>query len=223
MTNRRKFLIGLGAATTGSAAAFGTAASTTFNLNDRNVGANITTDSSGAVALNSGTKDGNEIVNQTGGELEIDFTQGGAAGVNVGSEVRLGNNFSPKNSAFSVTNQTSGSANVTIQFEAGDDFSANSNGSELIFVFDNKFSVGGNNRPKEIVVTADSVGNPRNRSEVVSGFNSPGDTGSVAYDGNQEVPAGGTIVASLIVNADETNSDPSENLSGTLNITATQD
>jgi hypothetical protein len=229
MVNRRKFLIGLGAVSTGSAAAFGTAASTTFNLNDRKVGANITTDSAGAVAL---TDQGNagDIINETGGELEIDFAQGRASGVNVGSVVSVGgaNPNNPGASAFTITNQTTAPIELTIQFEAGSNYSANSNGSELIFRFDNtNFSVDGNNRPKYIAVTADSVGNPFNGSEVVSNFDSSGDTGSVSYDApfggdDQSIPAGGTVLAAITVNADEPQSTPSENLSGVLNLTATQ-
>lgn len=229
MVNRRKFLAGLGAATTGTAAAFGTAASTTFDLNDRKVGANITTDSAGAVAL---TDQGNagDIINETGGELEIDFAQGRASGVNVGSVVSVGgaNPNNPSASAFTITNQTTAPIELTIQFEAGSNYSANSSGSELTFRFDNtNFSVDGNNRPKYIAVTADSVGNPFNGSEVVSNFDSSGDTGSVSYDApfggdDQSIRAGGTVLAAITVNADEPQSDPNENLSGVLSLTATQ-
>jgi hypothetical protein len=230
MVNRRKFLIGLGAVSTGSAAAFGTAASTTFNLNDRKVGANITTDSAGAVAL---TDQGNagDIINETGGELEIDFAQGRASGVNVGSVVSVGgaNPNNPGASAFTITNQTTAPIELTIQFEAGSNYSANSNGSELIFRFDNtNFSVDGNNRPKYIGVTADSGWNPSSGySEFVTNFDSSGDTGSVSYDApfggdDQSIPAGGTVLAAITVNADEPQSNPSENLSGVLNLTATQ-
>jgi hypothetical protein len=226
---RRKFIAATGALTAGSAAAFGTAASTTFSLNDRKVGANITTDSSGALAL---TDQGNagDIINETGGELEIDFAQGRASGVNVGSVVSVGkaNPNNPSGSAFTITNQTTAPVELTVQFEAGSSFSANPDGSELIFRFDNtNFSVDGNNRPKYIAVTADPIGNPFNGSEVVSDFDSTGDTGSVSYDApaggpNQQVPAGGVVLAQITVNADEPNSDPSENLSGTLDFTATQ-
>jgi hypothetical protein len=230
MVNRRKFLIGLGTVSTGSAAAFGTAASTTFNVNDRKVGANITTDSAGAVAL---TDQGNagDIINETDGELEIDFAQGRASGVNVGSVVSVGNGNvnKPEESAFTITNQTTAPIDLDIQFEAGNDYSANEDGSKLLFNFaQTNFSPSNKpNKPRYVAVTADKfstrtppkIGDTFANGVLVSDFDSPGDTGSVSY---QRVPAGGTALAQLTVYADEPNSDPSENLSGVLNLTANQ-
>jgi hypothetical protein len=219
---RRKFIAGLGALTAGSAAAFGTAASTTFNLNDRKVGANIALTDQG----NAG-----EIINETGGELEIDFAQGQASGVNVGSVVSVGNGNPnvPGKSAFTITNQTTAPIDLDIQFEAGDSYSANEDGSKLLFFFaQTNFSPANKpNKPRYIAVTADEystktppkIGDTFANGVLVSDFDSPGDTGSVSY---QQVPAGGTALAQLTVYADEPNSDPSENLSGALNLTATQ-
>jgi hypothetical protein len=227
MVNRRKFLVGLGAATTGTAAAFGTAASTTFNLNDRKVGANITTDSAGAVAL---TDQGNagDIINETGGELEIDFAQGGASGVNVGSVVKVGGVDNTDVSAFTITNQTTAPINLDIQFKAGNNYSANEDGSKFVLRLagTGDYTPPGKNN-KYIVATADQLDTstpPKVAGRflnglVVSDFDSPGDTGSVSFE---QIPAGGNIVTQLLVDADELNSDPSENLSGVLNLTATQ-
>ncbi|MYL68634.1 hypothetical protein [Halorubrum distributum] len=219
MTNRRKFLIGLGAATAGSAAAFGTAASTTFNLNDRNVGANITTDSSGAVAFTDNS-DG-DIINQTNGEIEIDFAEGAGSGVNVGSTVTLGSDSffygtpipSPKNNAFAITNQTTAPIELEIEFEAGEDFTANANGSEMIIGID------------------DGKGNGWADPEGVKPINvdsslSSGDTVSVSYDPSEgtapkKMPSGESVYAAILVDADNDGSSTEENLSGVLNITAT--
>lgn len=224
MTNRRKFLIGLGAATTGSAAAFGTAASTTFNLNDRKVGANIATDSSGAVAF-ADNSDG-DLINQTNGEMEIDFTEGASNGVNVGSTVLLGTDFvqygtpsnpgrpvpDPQTNAFAITNQTTAPIELEIEFEAGGDFTANSNGSEMVIGIDDGRSNG--------------WASPEGTKPIeINNSLSSGDTTSVSYAPSRntapiKMPSGESVYVAILVNADNTDSSPDENLSGTLNITA---
>jgi hypothetical protein len=62
-SNRRKFLIGAGSVAAGGSALLGTAATTTFNLNDRKVSADVVTDSSGAVALSD--EEPGDIINYT--------------------------------------------------------------------------------------------------------------------------------------------------------------
>lgn len=210
-SNRRKFLIGAGSLAAGGSALFGTAATTTFNLNDRAVSANVVTDSSGAVALTD-TEDPGDIINYTSDELEIDFTEGGASGVNIGSEATIGDMGTPSvDSAFTITNQTTDAVNLTFEFEApaNEGFSANSGGSTLKFALENTT----NNEQTSLTVGADSS------------VTAAGNSDSVVYSGTAgqtAVKAGEILAVALEVNADGASSDTSEDLSGVLNITAEQ-
>jgi hypothetical protein len=203
-SNRRKFLIGAGSVAAGGSALLGTAATTTFNLNDRGVSANVVTDSSGAIALTD-TEQG-DIINYTSDELEIDFTEGGASGVNVGSTVTIGNTADPAggDAAFTITNQSTHDVDLTIEFK-GDGFVANDSGSFIRFVFENGTS--------GVVETLTA------NSTTVPGST---DTVSVSHDNADDVAPGETIFAAILVDADNGSSDTTENLSGVLNITATQ-
>jgi hypothetical protein len=211
-SNRRKFLIGAGSLAAGGSALLGTAATTTFNLNDREVSANVVTDSDGAVALTD-SDSAEDIINYTSDELEVDFSEaGGADGVNIGSVVTIGNMGTPSNdSAFTITNQTTDAVNLTFQFEAptGEGFSANNNGSTLKFALENTT----NNDQTSLTVGAGSS------------VTTDGDSDSVVYSGTtapSTVGAGEILAVALEVDADGTGSDTSEDLSGVLNITAEQ-
>ncbi|ESS06228.1 MAG: hypothetical protein A07HB70_01778 [uncultured archaeon A07HB70] len=204
-SNRRKFLIGAGSVVAGASALFGTAATTTFNLNDRAVTANVVTDSSGAVALTD-TEDPGTIINLTSGELEIDFTEGDATGVNIGSKVTIGDTTDPSNDpAFTITNQTTASVELEVEFE-GNGFSANSGGSTLKFVLEDT------NTSTQKTLTADATN--------VSSTNG---TESVTFSGaSEEIASGENLDVAISVNADNGSSGTGEDLSGVLNITATQ-
>jgi len=209
-SNRRKFLIGAGSFAAGASALFGTAATTTFSLNDRAVSANVVTDSSGAIALTDDEQ--GDIINYTSDELEIDFTEGGASGVNIGSEATIGDMGTPSvDSAFTITNQTTDAVNLTFEFEApaNEGFSANSGGSTLKFALENTT----NNEQTSLTVGADSS------------VTAAGNSDSVVYSGTAgqtAVKAGEILAVALEVNADGASSDTSEDLSGVLNITAEQ-
>ena len=201
-SNRRKFLIGAGSVAAGGSALFGTAATTTFNLNDRAVSANVVTDSSGAVALTD-TEDPGDIINYTSDELEIDFTEGGASGVNVGSTVEIGNSIDPSSdAAFTITNQSTDDVDLTIEFKGA---GFKSDGSSIKFEFENTTS------EVERTLKADSV----------SVTTTDGST-RVSYKDADDVAPGEVINAAIFVNADDAGSNTGENLSGVLNITATQ-
>ena len=201
-SNRRKFLIGAGSVAAGASALFGTAATTTFNLNDRAVSANVVTDSSGAVALTD-TEDPGDIINYTSDELEIDFTEGGASGVNVGSTVEIGNSIDPSSdAAFTITNQSTDDVDLTIEFKGA---GFKSDGSSIKFEFENTTS------EVERTLKADSV----------SVTTTDGST-RVSYKDADDVAPGEVINAAIFVNADDAGSNTGENLSGVLNITATQ-
>lgn len=202
--NRRKFLIGAGTVAAGTTALLGTAATTTFSLNDRAVSANVVTDSDGAVALTD-TEQG-DIINYTSDELEIDFAEGaGAEGVNVGSVVTVGDVVTPNDDpAFTITNQTTDSVELEVAFQ-GDGFSANDGGSSL------KFVLLDTNTSTQKTLTADNT-------TITSGT----DSESVTFSGAEEVASGENLDVAIHVNADNGSSDTTENLSGVLNITATQ-
>lgn len=200
-SNRRKFLIGAGSVAAGASALFGTAATTTFNLNDRAVSANVVTDSSGAIALTDDEQ--GDIINYTSDELEIDFTEGGASGVNVGSTVEIGNSIDPSSdAAFTITNQSTDDVDLTIEFKGA---GFKSDGSSIKFEFENTTS------EVERTLKADSV----------SVTTTDGST-RVSYKDADDVAPGEVINAAIFVNADDAGSNTGENLSGVLNITATQ-
>lgn len=203
-SNRRKFLIGAGAVAAGGSALLGTAATTTFNLNDRQVSANVVTDSDGAVALTD-TEPG-DIINYTSEELEVDFAQGsGATGVNVGSVVTIGDTTTPSNDpAFTITNQTTDSVELEVEFK-GVGFSAKNSGSSLKFILEDTST------SAQKTLTA-------NNTTVTA----PADTESVTFSGADEVASGENLDVAIHVDADGSASDTSEDLSGVLNITATQ-
>ena len=85
---RRKFVIGLGALATGSAAAVGTGAFTAAELSDRDVAVTVSDDSAGLVSLTA-SEDYPDYVDETDGELGIDFDYEGY-GVNPNSTYQLG-------------------------------------------------------------------------------------------------------------------------------------
>ena len=214
-SNRRKFLIGAGSVAAGGSALLGTAATTTFNLNDRAVSANVVTDSSGAVALTD-TEDPGNIINLTSGELEIDFTEGGASGVNIGSVVEVGdfsglNSSGTNDAAFTITNQTTDTLNLDVQFVAGSSFNAVASGSELTFRFVN--------------VDNDGSGADLTVGQA-NGVTTDGDSNVLNFSGTsgtgRELPDGQSLDVAIQVDADNGSSGTGENLSGVLNITATQ-
>lgn len=213
-SNRRKFLIGAGSVVAGASAVFGTAATTTFNLNDRTVTANVVADASGAVQLRD-QESGGEI-NVTNNELEIDLEQGTASGVNKGSVTTVGgfdgldSNGGDNDPAFDITNQTTEAVDLDVEFVAGTKFNAVSGGSVLTFRFAN---VTKGNATKDLVVSN------------ANGQSSDGETSILTFSGNNgpaEVASGDTLDVAIEIDADGSSSSPNEDLSGVLNITATQ-
>ena len=219
--NRRKFLIGAGSIAAGGSALLGTAATTTFSLNDRAVSANVVTDSSGAIALTD-TEQG-DIINLTSasaqlgeGELEIDFTQGGAGGVNVGSVVNVGdfgnlNSDSANDAAFTITNQTTDVVDVDVEFVANNKYNAPiGSASELKFQFANT----DNTTAEHTLVVSHDEGVENSGDSVITSFSASG-SGEPLKDGE-------SIDVAIQVDADNASSAVQDNLSGDLNITATQ-
>lgn len=131
MAKRRKFLAGLGALASGSAAAVGTGAFSTMTSGNRDATVDIVDDSNAVVAIESGM-DSDIVSENSDGELEIDFTATGADGINPNSDYQLGYPASndaysrwetgdPENgdeSALEITNHDSRSQDITIEYDA---------------------------------------------------------------------------------------------------------
>jgi hypothetical protein len=129
--NRRTLLAAFGSLSAGSAV-FGTAATTTFSVNDRQANVNIVSDNAaGVVGFEIQNKE-SEIINESGdnsGEVEIDLGEpggeigdtGNGDGINVGSVVTVGtiDQSTPANTdpSLKIINQTTGDdAEFTFDF-----------------------------------------------------------------------------------------------------------
>lgn len=228
--DRRKFLIGMGSLAAGSATMLGTSATTTFNLNDRQVGANVVTDSAGAVKLDDSTS-GDIVTQNASGELEIDFANGSADGVNIGSVVDVGDYESPNGdgTAFRIVNQTTSTIDLEVDFVPNGDYNVeNADGSVL------RFGVQRNSFGTQLTDISDAVS---------ADWSSPDDGDTVSsgdpvriFDENESVSlgsdfdpdtdegfaAGTQVFVAFQVDADQPGSSTDDNLSGVLDITATQ-
>lgn len=206
MPKRRKFLIGAGSLAAGTGAMFGTTATTTYNVNDRNVDADIVSDTSGVFTVN--IVSGNDLINETNDELEIDFTEGGASGINVGSEITFTGHPDPDAAGgartFDIRNQSTAElTSFELAYETDSSFSSNANGSFIEWAA----QVNGYG-PVTAQTPQDSSGS--NTVTIIDESDSP------SWKSNQR------MFVSLKVAADEPNSDSSENLSGALRLTASE-
>ena len=137
---RRKFLASIAALTAGSSAALATGATSITNKN-RGAAVDVVTDENGVLALKD-TSSG-DIVNLTNGKLQIDFAEfGGSEGVNIGSEVVLGeisesdigNWGYAQTPAFQIVNQAAGQTfDISFKYELDNPGSLNQDGSVLVF------------------------------------------------------------------------------------------
>lgn len=213
MAKRRKFLVGLASIATGTSAVLGTAATTTYNVNDRTVGADIVADSDGVIRLADKTPE-NSIVEEAGdGELEIDFANGNGDGVNIGSVVEIGNVHDPSlgggDPAFAIENQATAPLDLEVEFEAGPNY--HSGGSSMTF------GVAYDGDPDTVTTTIGSGVSPGDTVTIYDQDN----TGSGAFFNDQLKP-GQRAGFALKVDADNSGSSTSDNLSGDLEILATQ-
>lgn len=126
-------IAGLGMALLLVTAALAASAYTTGSVS-RSSTVDVVTDDQGLIGLSDGTS-GGLVFQNASGALEIDFTKGGASGVNTAGHFELGNPSDPTNqSAFNITNQgaethdltvsytgaTAGDADANIQFQIYD-------------------------------------------------------------------------------------------------------
>lgn len=96
-------------------ATLGVSAFTTGSVT-RNSNVNVVSDDQGLIALSDGTSGGLVAQNSTGA-LNIDFTAGGASGVNTASHFELGNPADPTNqSAFNISNLDAEPHDLTVAY-----------------------------------------------------------------------------------------------------------
>ena len=97
------------------AAALGASAYTSGTV-ERSSNVNVVSDDAGLIALEDGTS-GDLVYMKSSGELGIDFTQGGAGGVNPEARYELGNPSDATNqSAFNITNLDAESHDLTVSY-----------------------------------------------------------------------------------------------------------
>jgi hypothetical protein len=120
MANRRKFLAGLGALASGSAAAVGTGAFTTASAS-RSVTVDVTGDEGSKIGLMAGDHQGIEI--NSDGELIIDLAGPGEEGVNINSEYMWGDKENPATTyAFKIVNSDGQDYDdLILEYELDDD------------------------------------------------------------------------------------------------------
>ena len=111
---RSKFTV-LAVAIIAVSATLGASAYTTGSVS-RSANVNVVSDDAGLIALADGTS-GDLVWQQSDGTLGIDFTNGGAGGVNPEAHYELGNPSDPTNqTAFNITNLDAESHSLTVEY-----------------------------------------------------------------------------------------------------------
>jgi hypothetical protein len=222
MVNRRKFVIGLGALVAGSGAALGTGASVSSTM-DRDANIDVVNDSNGLLAVVVSDDVDSDVLRETSnGEFTIDFTaNGNADGVNVNSQYQIGSLFgvgapmnengnSPSvNPAFEIVNNDTVPRSVTVEYEHTG--SLNANGSRLIIQA----------RPDTDDLVDDAE--PTKNLVVEDGSTNPSatfTTGAAGGSRDDRLESAGEIGLSILVDTTGSGATTSENLSGTLTISA---
>jgi hypothetical protein len=102
-----------------AAATLGASAYTSASV-ERTSNVNVVNDDTGLLALEDGTS-GDLVFQNSSGALEIDFTQGGAGGVNTNATYTLGNtSSSTTQTAFNLTNLDAESHDITLSYTGSD-------------------------------------------------------------------------------------------------------
>lgn len=111
-------------------AMLGASAYTTGTVS-RSATIDVVADDAGLIALSDGTS-GDLVTQSSDGTLAIDFTRGGAGGVNVDASYELGNPSDPVNqTAFNISNLDAESHDLTIEY-TGVDAAATGDGTANI-------------------------------------------------------------------------------------------
>ena len=126
----RTKLIVLAVAIIAVSATLGASAFTTGSVS-RSANINVVSDDAGLIALADGTS-GDLVTQTSSGKLSIDFTRGGAGGVNPDAHYELGNPSDPANqTAFTVSNLDAESHSLTVEY-TGVDAGATGDGTDNV-------------------------------------------------------------------------------------------
>ena len=98
----------------------------------RDTSIDVVSDAEGVIALVDGNSGGVVRVDGTTGELRIDFAVGSALGVNVDSRYELGDPADPTQRAFNVTNQDTVAHTVTLNYTVADGTSGVGDGQSSV-------------------------------------------------------------------------------------------
>ena len=158
----------------------------------RDTNINVVSDDNGIIALIDGNSGAIVAVDGTTGELNIDFTVGSATGVNVDSVYELGDQNDPSQRAFNITNQDGVSHSIELNYTVSDGTSGVGDGSSSV-----QFLV------------FDSSG-----TQVAS---EDEESGTASFTAN----SGETFAVVVVVDTTMAGVDQTDDLSGTLSVTAT--
>ena len=169
-------------------ATLGASAYTTGNVS-RTANIDVVTDDAGLIALADGTS--GDLVTQSGDQLAIDFTAGGAGGVNTDAHYELGNPSDPTNqTAFNISNLDAEAHSFTVEY-TNVNTNATGDGTENI-----QYRVYDSSGTEQAIVSEESTSN----SATIN------------------VASGETLYVVMVI--DTTGLDSSADLSGTFNVSA---
>ena len=223
--NRRTYLAGFGSLAAG-AAVLGTAATTTFSVNDRTANVNIVADNPAGVIGFDIQNTNSEVINESGvegaaNEVEIDLGEdtdseigdtGSGSGVNVGSVVNVGtlaSDYASSEPSLKIINQTSSVKQFDFKFEV--DSSNGLDPSELNLLFEFQDPAGNG---EEVLIDGSGSNN-----SITSADGIANGSGSNLSDLNN-LDAGEAYNFALTVNADTNGAFIGANVSVLLDIVA---
>lgn len=219
MTSRRKFIAGLGALATGSAAAMGTGAVSTFSAERTSNVAEVSTDSNGILSFSTGMGE-DDAVDLSGDTLSIDISGTGGQGVNIDSVTTIGedlqgvnvSNLENHQYAFAVQNNDDVEHNLSISYTLDDDGWVEYDGP--LWDYDDRY--------EGTEMTIQLFAQDNLSSVNTNSLNVPFD---IEGDGHVENPAyfgpGDTVAFQIIVDTTGEDASVDDDLGGTLEISAT--
>ena len=158
----------------------------------RDTNIDVVSDADGVIALLDGNSGGIVAVDPATGELQIDFGVGSALGVNVDSRYELGDPADPSQRAFNVTNQDTVAHDVSLNYTVADGVSGVGDGQSSV----------------EFLVFDSSGAQVAAEDE---------EAGTAVFTAN----SGESFAVVVIVDTTMAGVDQSDDLSGTLAVTAT--
>lgn len=217
MTNRRKFLAGVGALATGSAAAVGTGAFTSVSA-QRNVSVQLSDDSNAFLKLEPGTSG---LVSDNGDgllDINIDGTDAMGSGANMNAVTEIGDPENPSDEyAFAVKNQGTQKVMFQMAYYLRNPASGIDGSHEKSYIQFTVHDAGGNDgrtgSNSEKYPNPDSanqdraVGNP-------TGSNTGANTGTYAFD------VGETYYVTITIDTTGDEASASDDLSGVAVVAA---